>query len=187
LRALLEYWEESHGTGSIRALSGRLPEAFVKELVLDTGRPGFGVLAGGWYSCEAAGALLEELLAPEVPQRRDEVLQGIAEEVMGRTLKGVHRAIFRVVGSPELMRLWCQFFWNQQFDTGAVSIDGVEPGYQIHHYRNWSGHHPLLCQFAFGCVPPMFRAMGIEDCRMEAVSCISAGADECVARIRWDA
>ena len=59
MRALLEYWEESHGTGSIRALSGRLPEAFDKELVLDTGRPGFGVLVGEMRETKARYRLFD--------------------------------------------------------------------------------------------------------------------------------
>jgi len=187
LRALLDYWSETHGKESIAMLRARLPEALAQQLVLDPERPGFGVLVGGWYSNEAAGALLDELLLSVPPDRRGETMDHITDEVMRRTLTGVHKAVFRIVGSPELMRKKGQFFWNQQFDTGEVEIEAVGPGHQIHHYRSWRGHHRLLCQLSFGCVRPMFHMMGVKNCRVEQRSCVDRGADECVAHIHWDA
>jgi len=187
VRALLEYWEETHGTDSIRALRQRLPEDFARELVLDPARPGFGVLVGGWYSNEALGALLEDLIATTSPGRRADTLDAMADEVMGRTLNGVHKAVFRIVGSPELMRRKGQFFWNQQFDTGDVEVRAISPGHQIHYYKNWRGHHHMLCALSFGCVRPMFHMMGVQNCRVELISCVDRGGSECAAHIRWDA
>ena len=187
LRALLEYWAETHGPAGISEARERLPQQLADELVLDMERPGFGVLAGGWYSNEATAALLGDLLGTQPISRQAELMDTIADEVMRRTLNGVHKAVFRIVGSPELMRKKGQFFWNQQFDTGDVEIEAVEEGHQIHHYRNWEGHHTLLCRLSFCCVRPMFHMMGVNNCRVEPVSCVSRGADECVAHVHWDA
>lgn len=186
VRALLDYWAEAHGPGAIAELRERLPRDAARQLALDPHRPGFGVLAGGWYDNSAAGALLEDLLGRVPVGERPALMDAIAYEVMQRTLNGVHKAVFRIVGSPELMRKKGQFFWNQQFDTGEVEIEAVDERHQIHHYRQWTGHHRLLCKLSFCCVRPMFHMMGVSSCVVEPVSCVSHGGGECVAHVRWD-
>ena len=106
---------------------------------------------------------------------------------MSATLSGVHRAVFRVVGSPALMRDHGQPLWERQFDTGRVRITDLGPGEQRHEYHDWLAHHPLLCRITFSCVAPMFRAMGVREPSVHLERCCADGGSYCSALVRWRA
>ncbi|HJL18676.1 MAG TPA: hypothetical protein RMH99_23645 [Sandaracinaceae bacterium LLY-WYZ-13_1] len=185
LRALVAYWERVHG----RAAVNRILDASEAERValgLDPEAPGWGLLVSSWYPCPAAGAMVERLFEGIAADRVDDEMARAAEAIMRQTLSGVHRAVFRLVGSPELMRTRGQLFWNQQFDSGTVVIEKEGDDAQRHVYRDWPGHHPLFCRMAFHCLPPMFRAMGVADPRVERLRCAAdPGSSECAAHLTW--
>jgi hypothetical protein len=181
LRAFLAFLDAEVGRPKV--------EAAVRELaagVLSPSLPSYGVLGATWYPLDVVGRLLDALLGVPTGVQLDTLAARTAEAVMKETLGGVHRAVFRAVGSPSLMRQFRMTFWRQQYDTGEVDIIDVHPQEQRHEYRQWAGHHPLICAITFACVPVMFRAMGTKNPRMKRLSCVSHGARVCSAQIRWD-
>jgi hypothetical protein len=109
-----------------------------------------------------------------------------AAQVMARTLRGVHQALFRVVGSPALMRRYRMTFWHKQYDTGEVDVIDLDEHSQEHVYREWYAHHPFTCHLTFACLEPMFTAMGLRGAAVEHQRCVVDGrSDDCAAIIRW--
>ena len=149
--------------------------------------PGYGLLASGWYSSIGAGKIVEAIWEGVPERERAAFTVEAAEGVMAQTLHGVHQAVFRVVGSPALMKRYPMVFWGRQYDTGTVVIEDVEERCQRHTYQDWSGHHPVVCSLTFHCVPVMFRTMGLSRPRLTIERCAGDGiSKECSALIRWD-
>lgn len=187
LRALLEMIAASRSPADVARFLAGLRPADRDALRLDASSPGLGVLAGSWYPAPACGALVDAIWESLTERERIGYEARAAEHIMKATLSGVHRAVFRVVGSPSLMRDHGQTFWDRQFDTGRVRITDIGPRAQRHEYDEWSAHHPILCRITFSCVVPMFRAMGVIDPSIELERCCVSGSDHCSAIVRWRA
>ena len=185
LRALVELLAMERSRAELDAIVAQLSDEDRAALAIDAERPGLGILAGSWYSAAACGALMDAVWGSLDPRERESFDERVADHVMKTTLTGVHRAVFRLVGSPSLMRDRGQMFWDRQFDCGRVKISDLGPGRQRHEYHAWAAHHPLLCRITFKCVAPMFRAMGLREPRVELEQCIERGAPHCAAIVRW--
>jgi len=185
VRALLEFRERSIGHEQVEALIESLSERARAELRIDPRAPGFGILASAWYRTSTCAELIAAIERSVPPRERERFWLRAPEAIMAATLSGVHKAIFRVVGSPSLMRDYCQTFWNRQFDDGRVRVFDLEPGVQRHEYHDWGGHDRLMCKITFLCLAPMFRAMGEKNTRVELEQCVSTGAPHCSATIHW--
>ncbi len=187
LRAMCEEWAARRSVDEVLEAIHRLPETERFSTFPDPLRTGFGVLPSGWYSAIVGAQVLESLFEQLPPEQTTEMIEVLARGIMARTLRGVHRALFRIVGSPELMRKRGQLFWKKQFDTGVVAISQGKPGEQLHVYREWSGHHRLFCLISFHCVPVMFEQMGVAPpIRVEPIRCAADGSGECAAFVRWN-
>ena len=186
LRALCEAWTELRGRESLRVAIARLDDVDRGALFSDPDGPGCGVLVSSWYPAVPTGRFVDALF-DEIPRHEaDALVASLARSVMSQTLSKLHRAVFRLVGSPELMRKRGQLFWNQQWDTGEVVVTEEAPGVQRHVYRNWNAHHPIFCNLSFQCVPVMFEMMGIAPpITAETVGCAADGNPACEAIIRW--
>lgn len=187
LRAILDFWKTVMPVDSIERRLAAMPLDAQQALNLSIRAEGCGVLASSWYPAVACGAFLDAMMADVPVTELDTFVNDAAEFIMKQTLGGVHRAVFRVVGSPALMRDHAQTFWNRQFDTGRVRIQELGPGRQRHEYHDWQAHHPLICRITFACVAPMFVAMGVKSPAVSPERCVARGASEgfCSAIIHW--
>ena len=186
-RALLEYCAEARSLAEVRAAIATLTPAEERATCPRPDDPGFGLLASGWYSSVGAGKLVGALWDNIPAHERDDFTDEVAKAVMSRTLHTVHKAVFRVVGSPALMKRYPMVFWGRQYDTGDVHIDDVDDRAQRHTYKNWAGHHPVICSLTFRCVPVMFEAMGLTGTRITIERCAGDGVSrDCSAVVRWD-
>lgn len=187
VRAFLDFFARQRGEQAVQEAIGRLPEALRRRAIPAPHAPGFGIYASAWVPSEALGMISDDLLAGVDGETRQRLARGAARAVMNATLRGVHRALFRTVASPELMLRNRMVFWRQQYDTGHVEIEPLGLGAQRHVYEDWRGHHPFVCEVTFACIPYMFRAMRLQGPRLEDYRCREHhGGDSCQAIIRWD-
>lgn len=183
-RAFLDFLDDDVGPARTREAVARLRD---RGSALSPDLPSYGVLSASWYPLADVGAILDDIVGnPSDPALAD-FAEAAAEAVMTRTLHGVHRAVFRVVGSPALMRQFRMSFWHQQYDTGDVTIVDTSATSQRHEYHRWTGHHRIVCATTFACLVPMFRAMGVRGPRVSPRQCVSDGRSAfCAADITWE-
>ncbi len=187
VRAFLDFFALQSGEPAVQEAIRRLPDALRRRAFPAPHAPGYGVYASAWIPSEALGMIADDLLQGADAATRVRLAGGAARRVMNDTLRGVHKALFRTVASPELMLRNHMVFWRQQYDTGHVEIDTVDPCAQRHVVRDWGGHHPFVCEVTFACIPHMFRAMRLKTPRLEHYRCRDHhGGDRCEAIIRWD-
>lgn len=187
LAALLECWVRTSSRAVVLERIAALPSATRDELRLDLRAERFGILPASWYPVVAGVQLFDAIAAELRGPRFDDFIAESADFIIARALRGVHRAVFRVVGSPELLRRHGQTFWNRQFDTGRLAVIDVAPARQRHEYHSWDSHHPVLCRLAVGCIVPMFAAMGVRRPRVQVEHCVVDGPPgHCSAHVQWD-
>lgn len=183
LRAFLDFLDGHAGPERVRAAVARTRE---RGSGLSPGLPGYGVLGASWYPLAEVGAILDDVVGNPSDAELAGFAATAADAVMSRTLHGVHRAVFRVVGSPALMRQFRMSFWHQQYDTGDVTIVDTSARSQRHEYHRWTGHHRVVCATTFACLVPMLRAMGLHGPRVHPRQCVSGGSPFCAADIAWE-
>lgn len=184
LRAFLDFLDTDVGPVRVRTAVTRWRDS---GSPLSPDLPGYGVLGASWYPLVEVGALLDDVVGHPTDADLAVFASRAADAVMAKTLHGVHRAVFRVVGSPALMRQFRMSFWHQQYDTGEVTVVDTSPTSQRHEYHNWTGHHRIVCAATFACLVPMFRAMGLHGPRVHLLQCVSDKRSRfCAANIEWD-
>ncbi len=176
-------------------MRGRLGEARSREIVarlppelravIDPNSEAFGILASAWYSGDATNALLD--LAVEGLSRAE--TQRFAEEgvtaALNVTLRGVHRALLRLVMSPSLHRRFAQRLWDAHFDGGRVVVTELSPTSAEVAYFDWPAHHPVLCEMCTASDLVIYGAMGLKDVRSVGTACVDLGDDRCAHVVSW--
>jgi hypothetical protein len=149
------------------------------------GKPHLGILAASWYETSAVHGFLDAL----AQDRSDaEIARLVTEGARGAlevTLTGVHRAILRVVASPDLHARFAQHLWNTYYEDGVVISEREGPSSQRIAYRQWRSHHPLLCRITTASDLVVFPLMGLPDVRVTQLSCIQDGDGDCTHRVEW--
>lgn len=185
LRAFMDFLAQERGVDLLRE-SVRGAQQTHRDPAIYADAPGFGMLDSIWYDAVTTGLLLDGVLAGVHPDVQRALAKRAATQVMAKTLRGVHQALFRVVGSPALMRRYRMTFWHKQYDTGEVDITDLDEHAQLHVYREWYAHHPFTCHLTFACLEPMFTGMGLSGCKVEHQRCVVDGhSEDCAAIIRW--
>jgi hypothetical protein len=151
------------------------------------GKPYLGILAASWYDASAVHGFLDALAHG---RRETELTRLVTEGARGAleaTLTGVHRAILRVVASPDLHARFAQHLWNTYYEDGEVVSERVGAGSQRIAYRKWRSHHPLLCRITTASDLVVFPLMGLANVRVAQLGCIVSGDGECAHSVTWSA
>jgi hypothetical protein len=110
-----------------------------------------------------------------------------ADEIMGRTIRGVYKAVFALVVSPGRYVKHIDKIWRLHYDTGEIRV--LESGAGIHRlrYQGWKSHHPFICKMNSSAGYAIYGAMGCHGVRVSRLGCVSEGAATCETQITWRA
>jgi len=153
---------------------------------LDTASATLGILPTRWYPAEVVHLILDGLSERLSATELDAVCHDAAEDAVEKAMSGLFKAAFDLLVTPERYAKYIQRFWNRMHDTGVRRIDIVQPGFARSYVTEWPGHHPHLCQLTMQTMGAVFRRMGCRDVRVIRVQCVSHGAAQCQAAVRWD-
>jgi hypothetical protein len=179
----LVWYSRRHGSGSVDQAVAAVELAFNEGL--DAARPSFGVLASRWYPAELVHDLLDRLTRGCSPSDLDVMASEAADFIMGRTLKGVYKTIFKLFATPERYLRHADKLWNMHYDTGRLMASAPEPGVHRVMFADWSSHHPFICRMNMAASQPIYTAMGCHHVSYERLRCVSDGAADCENLVRW--
>lgn len=183
-REFVAWLAREFGQAELDRIVARIPER--ERRVFAAGQPSLGVLAGGWYDAAAVHAFLDALASGRDRRELDRLCTEGARAALESTLTGVHRAVLRVVGSPELHARFAQRLWNTHYEDGEVVSERVGGAAQRIAYRQWRSHHGLLCRVTTASDLVVFPLMGLSNVRVSQLSCIDRGGDTCAHLVEWD-
>lgn len=155
--------------------------------VIDSDSEAFGVLASAWYSGEFTSALMERATQGMSHDEMREFAHRGAIAALNVTLRGVHRALLRMVMSPDLHRRFAQRLWDAHFDGGRVVVTPLDAHSVEVAYWEWPAHHRMLCEMCTASDLVIYGAMGLEDVTSVTTACVSDGAARCAHVVRWSA
>lgn len=183
IREFFAYLHERFGAEHTERMLGVLSPADREIFLLDL--PGLGIVSGHWYESRPIHQLCDFLVEGLTPAEEEALAREAAIEVLGVTLKGVHRAVLRAVGSPRLHARFAQRLWNTYYDHGSVTVTLRGERESEVAYRDWDAHHPFLCQFTSASDYVVYGAMGLDDVTVEQTRCVSRGDADCAHLVGW--
>lgn len=151
----------------------------------DPGRTGFGLLASRWYPSAVIHPLLDAMVAGLDDKAYRQFIEDGAKHVMDGTMRGVFKAIFSLVATPERYARYSQQAWNAFHDTGTsvVELTGSESWRAT--LSRWPGHHRVICDMNVVAARLILQSMGKRSVATTQECCVAQGAPHCVSVARW--
>lgn len=183
-REFVAYYRATYGATALAAHVRAMPERLAQEL--DESDPVLGLLASQWYDAEVVHALLDEIARDKSEAALRELAAGASSAVMRATLRGLYRVLFEWMATPERYARYGPKLWSSYYDSGEMVTELMADGRgSIALVRNWSSHHPLICELNRGASVEIYAAMGCQDVACERAQCVSFGDPECRFITRW--
>jgi hypothetical protein len=179
----LAWYERRYGARLVEAAIRTVEERYGEGL--DPTRTGFGVLASRWYPAGLVHDLLDQLVQVRAPAELEAMAVDAAEYIMGRTLRGVYRAVFSMFGTPDRYARHIDKLWSMHYDTGRILVDDTKPLFHRVKYSGWKGHHSFICRMNMASSLALYGAMGCREVKYERIGCVSDGASHCENVVRW--
>lgn len=185
IREIVRWYVRTRGAEDIARAVGALPPDLAARL--DIGADALGILPSVWYDAQLVHALLDEIVAPCPPQDRRRLIAEAAREGVAQSARGVYGFVLRQIVTPAFYARHIQRLWRMLHDGGHREIVFVGTRAARSRTWDWPGHHPLLCEVTIATMAAVFELTGKKDVVATRVSCVSNGAKECVADVRWRA
>lgn len=183
-REFVGWLQDDQGIPAVDALVEAMPAP--DRPVFHRGARYLGLLSASWYDTGSVHAFLDALRDAHDSRAIDRIVHDGAVASLNRTLTGVHRAMLRVVGSPDLHARFAQRLWDTYYDEGEVISTRVRPTAQRIAYRGWRAHHGLLCRITSAADEVVFPQMGLRGVSVSQECCIDRGASECAHVVQWE-
>jgi hypothetical protein len=179
----LQYYAREQGREALaRAVSG-MPEEHRRHFRAED--PTAGVLAATWYPAPAIHSLLDHLFEGVPPGRRRALVDGAARFTIDTTLRGVYKFLFTTMMSVDRYARRAQDLFSRYYDTGVMTKTPEGGNSHVSVVREWTSHHPVLCELLLSTGPYVYEKLGCRDVRMERTACVADGGEECRFVIRW--
>lgn len=145
----------------------------------------FGLIASGWYDTQLIGELIE--LIERVASPLDPMAFGtsVGEAIARENVRGVHRALFRLVASPAMLEANAQRVWRTYVDEGNLSVRVRGKGEFEARVRAWSRHHPTVCRTLRAMLESSLRTVGYAGLTLERTHCVALGDTQCAFGGTW--
>lgn len=183
IRPFLVWYASRHGAARLLAAASAIPSEHRAGLDLED--PCLGVLASSWYPASSIHALLDNLVAGMPADQHQELAREGARAIIDSTLKGVYRLLFQTMMTPERYARNAQALFARFYDTGTMVKTPLAPVGHLSRVRDWSSHHPMLCQFIGHTAEYVYAALGCRDVRVRRTACVGLGDEECRFEITW--
>jgi hypothetical protein len=179
----LRFCEQKYGKDRLQSAVLSIPAELRYALALNA--PALGVLPSTWYAASTVHALLDALLFGVSIDERRRMAAEISKAIMDATLRGVYRALFRVVATPQRYARHASRLWTAYYDTGQFSIQMPDDKTAIATVGDWPSHHSFICELNRGAAEAIYTAMGLRGVTTTRAACIDGGAPNCRFVSRW--
>ena len=153
---------------------------------LSIGTEALGIRASQWYECRLIHGILDALTAGMSEAEKLALTVEGSRAVMNHTLRGVYRSLFEWMANPKRYARHGSKIWSTYYDSGDFAIESYEEDRRaVCTIRDWSSHHPVLCDMNRGASAAIYRAMGLPDADCVRETCVSDGAGECRFLTTW--
>jgi hypothetical protein len=185
LRPLVEWYVARGERARLLEAVQALPAEW-RELI-DAADAHLGFLPSRWYPASLAGAILDQLTAGVPRDQLTARARDGARRVMRATLRGVYKLLFDAMMTPERYARHAHLLFSRYYDTGTLEKTVLAPNRHRTAIRDWSGHHPFLCELMVYIGEFVYDAIGCQDLVIERTGCVSDGAPECTFLASWSA
>jgi hypothetical protein len=183
IREFLLWYAGEHGAERLPALAARMRAE--NRVLFDLAQRHLGVIASSWYPAPAIHELLDLMSEGLSAAQRERLVRNGAQATIAATLRGVYRLLFETMMSPERYARNAQKLFSRYCDTGTMEKTAPAPRTHRSVIRDWTSHHPLLCDFILHTGVYVYGAMGCRDVRLEKQACVARGDGECVFLVTW--
>lgn len=183
IREVVRWYARTNGHEALARSIGAMPPEYARQL--DPKDDALGVIASAWYDAALVHAMLDAIVAPYPAGDRHVLLKTAAREAVGTSMNGVYRFVVGQIVTPSFYARNIQRLWRMLHDTGKREIIIVREGHATSRTWDWPGHHPLLCEITIETMCAIFELTGRKDVVARRTQCVSHGAAECVADVRW--
>lgn len=186
VREFTRWYVAAYGTQAIERVYPHLRPDWQRQITL--GDPALGILASTWYAAPLIHRILDASTAGVRGDERTVLIRDGAHAAIRATLSGVYRLLFQAMMSPERYARDAQQLFSRYFNTGVMSKTPIEvdarPGH-LSVIRDWTSHHPTLCELITFTAEYVYGALGCQELRIKRTACVSNGARECTFVITW--
>lgn len=185
IREFLAYLREELGDEAVIAAMRTFSAE--DQTLIDLSHPHLGFLGGSWYEARLVGGFMDALIETGGLTKRtqDRLAEGGTRRTLSRNLNGIHRAILRIVGTPERHARFAQRLWDTYFGEGTIESTSVGDRKQQIRYFGWDGHHPWLCGTLSTASVVLYEHMGLQGVQVRRLGCISTGNRDCSHELTW--
>lgn len=160
-----------------------MPPEIAKQL--DPSDDTLGLIASAWYDAEVVHAMIDAVFEPYPAGDRSALIRTAAREAVRTSMNGVYKFVVGQIVTPGFYARNIQRLWRMLHDTGSREITIVKEGHAISRTWDWRGHHPLLCEVTIETMCAIIELTGGKEVVARRTHCVSHGAGECVADVRW--
>jgi hypothetical protein len=185
MRPFLAWYTSQGGQERTGRLVDGVPEQY--RSLFDPLRPDLGILDSSWYPAEPIHALLDGILEGVSAGDRTSFAREGARVAMEATLRGVYRFLFEMMMTPDRYLKKAQVLFSRYNEPGTVTKTEIAPRTHLSVIRDWTGHHPYICELMFYASIAIYENMGCRNVVGRRIACVSEGAAECRYTIEWDA
>jgi len=184
LRQFLVWYQNEVGERAFAERFADLPSELAVEL--DREAEALGIVASHWYDCRLIHGILDALTANLSEEQRYALTTEGSQAVMDATLHGLYRSLFEWMANPKRYARHGSKIWSTYYDSGEFSIESDQAARRaICTIRDWTSHHPVLCDMNRGASTAIYRAMGLPDAQCVREACVDRGASECRFVTTW--
>jgi hypothetical protein len=183
LREFTSWFRRHRGDEALLARARKLPPELLAMLDLHDAH--LGILVSEWYPAELTHRLVDLAEEGLTAEERVAMLEGAAEQAVGHALRGVYRILFRALMTPERYARDGQKLFSRYYNTGIQEKVIENDCTHLTVVRDWTSHHPTLCEFLQYTGVVVYGAMGLRNVKSKRISCISKGAPVCSFRVTW--
>jgi hypothetical protein len=186
VREFLRRYVATRGTTAIEKAVEGMPPEHARQLTL--GDPTLGLLASTWYPAPMIHRILDGITAGLRSHERQALIREAAFETIHNTLTGVYKLLFQAMMSPDRYARNAQQLFSRYFNTGTMVKTAIDtpdgPGHRSV-IRDWTGHHPVLCDTLVHTAEYVYGALGCKDLTIKKTGCVASGEAECTFIIAW--
>ena len=183
-KELLVWLDRRLGRDQLLRAIARLPSEY--QGIVNPDVANFGILSASWYPFPCVHMLLDGLTASMPRPERIALAQEASRAIMDITLNSVHKWVMRSFVSPTMYAKFANRLWQSYYDSGEFAVIITEDGLSADcTVRNWSGHHPFVCDMNVAAASAIYQAMGQAGAATERLSCIGDGGTVCRYITSW--
>ncbi len=184
LRQFLLWCREKLGEPAFGNCFADLPPDLARQLSI--GADALGIIGSRWYDCSLIHGILDALTAGMSDEEKLALTVEGSQSVMDYTLRGIYRTLFQWMADPTRYARHGDKIWSNYYDSGDFAIQSsTEDRRAVCTIRNWSSHHPILCDMNRGASTAIYRAMGLPHANCVREACVAQGANECRFVTTW--